>query len=202
MSLLDAAKDDIASAIRQESEIRLFSKGVSTGGRGLNIQQRKAITYKAGLKRAHAYAKELHLQTATYHPTFIPKSGKHRPPNRRPKSVVRGQRQSVSACEGTIKLANKIIRTSAKRRKAVIAAKSQKQFQVVLFESVVNLKKCYGCGKVFCTMYTKPPRNLVLKHFCHRKYLNKDGVEVTSKQLQTAYFHLNLNCTRKCKPDM
>lgn len=108
----------------------------------------------------------------------------------------------MSACEGTIKLANKIIRTSAKRRKAVVAAKSQKQFQVVLFESVVNLKKCYGCGKVFRTMYTKPPRNLVLKHFCHRKYLNKDGVEVTSKQLQAAYFHLNLNCTRKCKPDM
>jgi len=64
MSLLEAAKKDVASAIRQEAELRLFSEGVATGGKGMNLQQRRAIQYKASMKRAKAFAKEIHLQSS------------------------------------------------------------------------------------------------------------------------------------------
>ena len=42
---------------------------------------------------------------------------------------------------------------------------------------------------------------MVLQLFCKRKYV-KDGEEQTSKNLQAAYFHMNLNCIRKIEPDI
>jgi len=81
MSLLEAAKEEVASAIRQEAELRLFSEGVATGGKGMNLQQRRARQYKASMKRAKAFAKEIHLQSSlTRQQSFVPTSGVHRPP--------------------------------------------------------------------------------------------------------------------------
>jgi len=79
---------------------------------------------------------------------------------------------------------------------------SKKTFHVITYSTVVNLKKCYGCQKVFHGKYKIPPHDVILKHYCYRMFKNKDGHDVRSKQLQAAYFHLNYNCVRKEVPTM
>jgi len=67
---------------------------------------------------------------------------------------------------------------------------------------VLNLKTCYGCSKEFSDRHKTPPNDVIIKHFCHRVYKNANGVYTTTKQLQAAYFHLNLTCIRKVVPHM
>jgi hypothetical protein len=51
-------------------------------------------------------------------------------------------------------------------------------------------------------LHKKVPHDLILKYFCKRQYLNKDGVRVTTPSQQACYFHLNLDCARKVEPRM
>lgn len=167
MSLLEAAREDVALAIRQDTTVRLFESGQSKGGRGANANQRKAIAHKAGMKRAKAYAHELDNNVVKKKTTtFVPRKGIHRPPD--PK----------------------------KRRTNV------QPFHIILFASIINLRKCYGCGKHFKDKHKHEPHDVILKHYCHRRYKNKDGIYTMSKELQAAYFHMKLDCTRKVEPHM
>lgn len=107
MSLLEAAKEDVASAIRQEAELRLFPEGVATGGKGMNLHQRMARQYKSSMKRAKAFAKEIHLQSSlTRQQSFVPTSGVHRPPTirratcRKQKTVVKASHQTAQQGKG------------------------------------------------------------------------------------------------------
>lgn len=78
MSLLEVAKEDVASAIRQETELRLFPEGIATNGKGMNLHQRMARHYKASMKRAKGFAKEIHLQCSLSWPqSYVPTSGIH-----------------------------------------------------------------------------------------------------------------------------
>ena len=79
--------------------------------------------------------------------------------------------------------------------------KTKTVLRLKIFSQVTNLKKCYGCNKNFSKIYKKEPKDMVLQLFCKRKYV-KDGKERTSKNLQAAYFHMNLNCIRKIEPDI
>lgn len=87
------------------------------------------------------------------------------------------------------------------RQKLATVRKKIGAFHLTLFGVAKNVKKCYGCGKAFTRLHLKP-HDLILKHFCHRQYRNKDGIEVVSPLSQAAYFHLNLDCVRKKESNM
>lgn len=46
------------------------------------------------------------------------------------------------------------------------------------------------------------PNDVILKHFCHRRYRDGDGKFTETKSLKAAYFHLKLDCVRKVVPQM
>jgi hypothetical protein len=204
MSLLEVAKEDVASAIRQESELRLFPEGVATGGRGMNLKQKMARHYKANMNRAKGFAKEIHLQSSLSRPPFyVPTSGVHRPPNSRKKSFLK-QKTAVKAShpvasQGSAPAAP----TGAGKQKQCNTPSVQNaSFQLVFFNGVRGLKKCYECSKLFAAKHRKIPNDLILQHYCHRRYQNNEGIHVMSKKLQSAYCHLNLNCARMIRPEM
>lgn len=165
MSLVEVAKDDVASAIRQEAEIHLFPTGVVTGGRGVNVPQRMARNYKTSLKRAKGFAKELHQQSSMLRPvTYVPMSGLHRPPNAR----VKSDRKQKTPSKVYDKVSSNMSQPVSYGQRKDTASGSKTTFHVVFFEAVRNVK-CYGCGKVFAAVHRKAPNNLIFQHFCRRK---------------------------------
>ena len=109
---------------------------------------------------------------------YVARHSKHRPPTTQPKKKVKN-----------VKVAG--------------PDKSERlHFHLAFYHMVLNLKRCYGCKKEFSDRNKKPPNDVIIKHFCHRVYKNANGVETITKNLQAAYFHLNLNCIRKVVPNM
>jgi hypothetical protein len=202
MSLLEAAREDVAGAIRQDAEIRLFEEGIAKGGRGIDHNKRRAVEYKEQMKRARAYGNELEAGAKntgsfcdiSYRPNkFLPVTGRHRPPEKKSKRCM----NAVVGAD-SLKLADKHRQTAVKKAKGKCAAAQQSRFfHLTLFSMISNLKKCYGCGGIFKPVNKKPPKDLILKHFCNRRYKNKDGVEVVAPIRQAAYCHLQLDCARK-----
>jgi hypothetical protein len=81
MSLLEAAREHVALAIRQQLDLQRFTDGLAAGGRGKAAMQRRSDMYKADLKRAAAYGEELqqNILPLRRQATFIPMVGLHRP---------------------------------------------------------------------------------------------------------------------------
>jgi serine/threonine protein kinase len=232
MSLLDAAREDVACALRQQTDLRVFSSGMPVGGRGKSHAQRQAIAYKAAMKRASAYAAELDECeiAAERDSVFVPTTGIHRPPEKKFKRVKKGSSvQPSDQCEPsdrsnssrTILAARAAVRRRLSKKTSIclstvnrryntsrqLASKQRKQaekrtFHLVLFGTVKNLKKCYGCNNKFVAKHKKPPNDLILKHFCLRQFVNNEGVTQTASFMSAAYFHLNVNCTRMRVPNM
>jgi hypothetical protein len=233
MSLLEAAREDVASALRQESDLRVFSSGLPVGGRGRSYAQRQAIEYKAGLKRAAAYAEELDNVDIPVEreSVFVPKTGIHRPPERHSRKIIKAaSRPTLSVRPGgladncassRLPPAKAAVRKKRYQRPTICLSTVRRRnnrfqkltnrqqnkpgkpiFHVVLYGTVQNLKRCYGCNKVFLGKHKKPPNDLLLKYFCHRQYINSQGVASTASYMSAAYFHLNLNCTRIKVPSM
>jgi hypothetical protein len=146
MTLLEAAREHVACAIRQSAEMRLFVTGVAKGGRGKNDLQRKASKHAKAMKQVKAFCHEIDEMTNDVQDlasVFIPKSGKHRPPDTR--------KSPSCASPG----AN---------------AETVQPLHLAFFSGVTNLKVCYGCKKQFADKYKKKPHNIILKHFCRRSY--------------------------------
>lgn len=204
MSLLEAAREDVASAIRQDTEIKLFENGLPTGGRGASDNKRKVSMYKQQLKRAAAYAADLAASRADinlFNNKYVPLNGRHCPPVKRRKYLQ--QQPRVNEKTKTTKRNPEVdISLSHKKKCMRKTTKQSTTFHVVLFNKVANLKRCYGCGKVFSAVHRKPPHDLILKNYCHRQYINKQGVPAASPNTQACYYHLNLNCTRRIEPNM
>jgi hypothetical protein len=209
MSLLEAAREDVAGAIRQDAEIRSFEEGIAKGGRGIDQNKRKAVLYKEQMKRAKAYGEELEEVLSTngnpltplgMPDKFLPVTGRHRPPekkrNQKQRLLVGGADNSLTVNRHRQNVAKNVVK-KAKQHSATAVKEKSVFFHLVLFSSISNLKKCYGCGQIFKAGHKKPPRDLILKHFCHRRYKKKDGVEGVSRTPQAAYFHLQLDCARK-----
>jgi len=146
-------------------------------------KKKKALSHNREMKRATAFGAEILAKTAPRQ-TFVPKTGGHRPLDmkrrRKMKSAEQGKRADTSNCNG----------------------KSRKPFHITFFGIVTNLKKCYGCGTAFNAKHTKPPHDIILKYFCRRQYTNKQGANAIARNMQAAYFHLNLDCARKVEPLM
>ena len=185
MSLLEAARDDVSSAIRQETELAAFESGISRGGKGPDALTRIAKEHKESMKRARAFADELDAkgieldkdQTSV----LVPPKGKHRPPD----SPISKKRTVSQLCEGAL------------------PPSERQPFHLVLFGSILNVKRCYGCGLEFKNKQKKEPNDLLLKQYCYRRYKDKkSGNYMLTKNLQAAYFHLNLDCARKQEPRM
>ena len=194
MSLIEAARDDVAAPIRQEAEIDLFDKGLSKGGKGPDQQQRLSKVFNREMKRARAFCDELDaegIEERKEGDFYIPKKGIHQPPARRKQA----QSQPTSALSQTTSEGGRnLSRTSSEP--------GQQPFHVILFGSVTNLKRCYGCKSEFKDKYKSEPYDVILKHYCYRRYKDKSGNYVLSNHLQAAYFHLNLDCARKQAPHM
>ena len=117
MSLLEAAREDVAAAIRQETEVRLFDKGHSKGGKGKDIKAKRALVYKAEMKRAEAYGAEIENKFGKKNsdelqrpPKFVPQTGRHRPADKRQKHkcsqvqaarVIKKARQTLASSLAT-----------------------------------------------------------------------------------------------------
>jgi hypothetical protein len=198
MSLLEAAREDVASAIRQETEIKLFEHGLPTGGRGASDNKRKVAMYKQQLKRAVAYATDLTVHAI--HNKYVPTKGRHCPPLKRRKCL----QQSIISEKTKHNKRNQEVGICLSLKKKYVKKVTLKSitFNVVLFSKVAHLKRCYGCGKMFSAVHRKPPYDRLLKNFCHRTYNNKQGVPVTSPNSQACYYHMNLNCTRRIEPNV
>ena len=234
MSLLEAAHEDIAGAIRQEAEIKMFGEGHMTGGKGRDSKRKLFLQFKDGMKRARAYSDEIGRINEICQPTkFVPIHGKHRPPekrrNKQPDKPV-PKHTGVISCEDsedsndqpekhltnqpmpkkkigkhTSKMHSRIKNVTSKTNKKASTNQTTSEdgvFHLTFFDRIPNLKKCYGCGNNFKPIHKKPPHDLILKHFCHRRYVNKEGINVKSTRLQAAYFHLNMDCARKAVPHM
>ena len=180
MSLLESAREDVVCAIRQETEINLFGSGQSKGGKGLNFNKRKALKFEAEMKQAKAFCKELDnaVDVGEKPPVFVQNKGRHRPPEKKSKKSAKTSQQTT----------NQPLQKSDKR-----------PFHVTFFASVINLKKCYGCGKNFKEKYKREPYDVILKHYCHRKYRTPDGKDRMT-DLTAAYFHLKMDCARIVQP--
>ncbi|CAC5394962.1 unnamed protein product [Mytilus coruscus] len=184
MSLLETAREDTAFSIRQDAEMRLFDSGLSRGGKGPTSNQRKAKEYNAGIKRATSYAAELDREgepPCKNTPCFVPSKGKHRPPEGPP---------------------SKKKKQNEKQMPGLSQPERPLPFHVILCGTIFNLRKCYGCGKDFKNKHKVEPNDLILKHYCYRRYKDKNGNNTVSRVLQAAYFHLKLDCTRKEVPTM
>jgi hypothetical protein len=68
MSILEAARNDVAMAIRQRMEMNCFIDGLASGGRGLTAVQRQQKSHKAERKRAAAFGS--HTNTIVLRPTI------------------------------------------------------------------------------------------------------------------------------------
>jgi len=169
MSLMEAAREDVSSAIRQETEIRLFEEGLK-GGRGMDSNQRRALKYKAEIKQAEAYAAE--FETHCQPKKFVRSTGRHRPPEKRRKTAKEVSRKAKSRRRDDAHVVpdddNEVVVNWQLKKMMNVAKWGQKAgdrtslknkckpFHVALFGAVQNLKKCYGCRNVFTTKHTKP----------------------------------------------
>ena len=80
-TLLEAAIDDVAYAVRQKHDIQGFLVGKRTGGSGVSVAKKRAKQHPADMKRAKAWARHLQSQFDS-ESTFVPSSGIHRPLSR------------------------------------------------------------------------------------------------------------------------
>jgi hypothetical protein len=175
MTLLEAARQDVAAAIRQQAQLCQFKSSLSKGGHGPNKNEGRNKKHTIDMKQATAFSKELDQMTANpEHEIFVPASGKHRPGGKR----------------GQERKANKPL-TPQPVQQVELTNQSNKTSYVITFSNVGNLKKCYGCQKVFRNKYKIPPHDVILKYYCYHLFKNEDGLDVRSKQ--AAYFHLNYN---------
>ena len=87
MSLLEAARHDVATALCQASELKLFTAGTSKGGKASSHQQKQAKLYREELKRAEMFGNK--VCKATIEPqnpsTYAPNKGYHRLPEKKRK---------------------------------------------------------------------------------------------------------------------
>jgi hypothetical protein len=72
MSLLEAAREDVALSIRQEVECKLCDEGVKTGGSGSDCRQKKSRQHQRAMKQAAEYGAEI-VSRAHMQP-FVPTS--------------------------------------------------------------------------------------------------------------------------------
>ena len=127
------------------------------------------------MKQAAEYAQELDAAgpcNSVLPEAYVPKRGNHRLSERKKSKRDDNQKQSAS-------------NDSQKQ--------AMQSFHVVFFSMIPNLKKCYGCNKLFIDKFKSQPNALVLKHFCFRKIRDRYGNNISSKSLQNIYsFHLRL----------
>jgi len=100
--------------------------------------------------------------------TYVPKAGKHRPPDKHVEQKSKYKRKMLH--------------------------KSAETVHIALFNSVQILKRCYGCKQIFSKKCRSHPNDIVVQFFCKRNYHNADGIEAVSPQVQATYFHTFLRC--------
>ena len=194
-TLLEAARDDVAYAIRQQHELRVFTQGQPVGGRGISVNRRRAKQHQSEVRRAEACAREVaEMYARAELPTYIPRSGRHRPIGRRKKSPGRGrQLQHVASNVVCARKRTAMSLRTVRKRSVRLPAESDeetggpstvrphsptqvepgavnyygddKTFQIVFCKPAV--KKCYGCRQPFRQLYRRPPNNLLLQVYCH-----------------------------------
>ena len=225
-TLLEAAVDDVAQAVRQKHDLKAFLKGGHTGGTGITVNRRRAKQHMADMKRAEAHARQLEADLdSDVECTYIPDSGIHRPRNRPKKlrtvNAVKSMKKVTTAAKMSLSGNRTRMALRSVRKRSVrlppeecgnvlgngTASSLDKTQQTVVnnqgddrkFQVVFctpAIKTCYGCHQPFRNKYRREPSNVILKVMCHRAYTNALGRRVTSWHRQAAYFHLNLKCLR------
>jgi hypothetical protein len=234
MSLLEAARDDVALAIRQQIDLQSFNEGSAAGGKGPTAGQRRARTFKAELKRAAAFGREVSnnvVHVGSRPPSYIPSSGKHRPEEssdqparKRPKPVTARRHVSVAGGQHTLsgtmsksqlvqhphritKVRTKIISLAVANEKPTTppvatncTENGQLHFTVVQLTLLPTVQIRYGCKSRFTQKYRSQPNDLILRTYCRRRYLDKEGVPKISSKTTAAYCHLRMDCVCKIQP--
>jgi len=91
MSLLEATRENVILAIRQEKEVTSFSEGISTGGRGESQATKRKREYTKEMEKSKVYSKEIGEENLVVEapPVFVAPHGIHRPPDRKMKIKFR-----------------------------------------------------------------------------------------------------------------
>jgi hypothetical protein len=156
MSLLEAARNDVALAIRQEIEMKCFADGLSSGGRGLSAAQKRAKTYKCDMKLAAAYGSELQksiLPPQKRPKPFVPLSGAHRPADN-----ISEKRTGISSQQRKLLHKKSGQKTQVEKGKSSHLRGNQAEevkFSVVRLTLLPTVQVCYGCGSKFALKYKK-----------------------------------------------
>lgn len=196
MSLLEAARNDVAMAIRQGVELQGFVDGMSSGGRGQTSIKRNAKTHRAELKRAAAYGNEISMTSVPQKrgTQFIQSDGIHRPPEgvaQKPRRVNVRQLQLRKAIN---------VRRKQLAHKDVNMTDGKLKFEVLQLVKLPRVKVCYGCTSKFATKYYTAPNDLILRTFCNRLYRDNSGAVKRSNKVTAAYCHLKMTCVNKVQP--
>ena len=60
------------------------------------------------------------------------------------------------------------------------------------------VKTCYGCKQRFAQCYNRPPKDIIIRRFMHRRYKDHEtGTYKRASKSTATYFHLNMDCIRK-----
>jgi hypothetical protein len=147
MSLLDAAREDVIYAIRQERDIKSFVDGQPTGGKGVSVTHKRARQYKAAMKTAESYAREVdYLYSSQAVESFVSMRGIHRPQSRykktRPK--LAGKRTKQDAFVSTLygkKVSGMSVKAAKERKRKTSAGLCEGQETNVISESEISCNR-------------------------------------------------------------
>ena len=214
LSLVDAAKDDVANFMLQEQEINGFNSGdMKPLGKGPNQEQRANIKKRGQIRRGHEYGKLLSSKTKdmeaeisgeTDHHALPKKRSSHKAPppgnndlqiNTGPKTKKKrapSKKVTPTSATGTSNAAQTLASSSTVPVNDIPIANNP---PIIIF-CQGTMRKCHGCGGQFKTIHRKPPRDFIFKMNCYRQYTDLNGTRKTSDFPSPCYFHLNMRCLR------
>ena len=196
LALVDAAWEDVCTAIMQEQEHTAFLEGrVRSSGRGPTATQIGECSKRDQMERSREYQQAFSEGRTTIIAeggNFIPnKRAKHRP------IQLVGQ-EDVQGREATPTTPRRMNTGTPERRRqplAEINVFNRDNPPLLCFLAGHNIKKCYGCKNSFGQGMQEPPNDIIVKMQVVRDRL-VDTKWVPGWKKSWGYFHLNINCIK------
>ncbi len=215
MSLIEAARDDVAQTILLEEEISAFYSGDGgASGRGPNQAEARSRKRKAEMKMAREFGQQVlkqgvnwNLETDNNTHTLPPKRSKHRAPQ----NVIgkKGNKEKSAAATTSVAPTSPVASTSAAATPAPTTAgvsTSKSTLRVTIPNPPIivrinnNIKVCHGCKVKFTENHRKPPKDIIftMKDFRLIPDYSEPGQKKwkKSEEKKPCYYHLSMRCLR------
>ena len=187
LALVDAAWEDVCTAIMQEQEHTAFLAGrTSASGKGPSATQLEERSKREQMKRSRSYQQAFKEGRVGLVETdggnFLPaKHAKHRPEPEQSVHDVQGEEASSQQ--------------RARPALAEISVFHTDNPPLLCFLAGMKIKSCFGCKNKFLDNDRVPPNDMVLKlQVVRDRLINNKWVPGWKKTW--GYFHLNINCLK------